>query len=91
MTGVSWDPRTASVNRQKHGVEFSEAASVFRDPLSMTFPDPDHSHGEHRYVTIGQSSRGRVLVVAHTDRDEEVRLISARRATPRERRFHEEG
>ena len=88
---MSWDPRKARANLTKHGVDFAEAASVFRDPLSMTYPDPDHSQGEHRYVTIGESFRGRILVVAHADRESEIRIISARRATPRERRFHEEG
>jgi uncharacterized protein len=87
---VSWDPRKAAANRS-HGVDFDEAASVFLDPLSITFPDPDHSHGEQRYVTIGRSFRERTLVVVHTDREREIRVISARRATPRERRFHEEG
>ncbi len=91
MMSVTWDPRKAVANRKKHGVDFAEAASVFLDPLSTTFPDPDHSHGEHRYVTIGQSSRRRILVVAHADRAGVIRIISARRASRRERRFYEEG
>lgn len=88
---MTWDPRKRVANLKKHGVDFDEAASVFLDPLSTTFPDPDHSHGEQRYVTIGLSSRSRILVVAHVDREGVIRIISARRGTRRERRFHEEG
>jgi hypothetical protein len=85
-----WDRLKAATNSEKHGVPFEEAITAFYDPLAATFPDPDHSVGEHRYVTIGHSSQGRVLVVCHTDRrGGVVRLISARRATPRERRRHE--
>ena len=68
-----------------------EATTVFNDPLSATFPDPDHSIGESRYITIGMSGFGKLLVVAHTDRGEKVRIISARQATRQERRFYEEG
>lgn len=88
--GVTWDPRKRAVNRRKHRIDFDEAATVFVDPLATTFPDPDHSEDEERYVTIGLSARGRVLVVAHTDAGEEIRVISARRATRHERRFYEE-
>jgi hypothetical protein len=70
---------------------FTRAGTVFDDPLSTTFPDPDHSLDEQRFLTIGSSLSGRILVVAHTDRGEAIRLISARPATPSERRFHEEG
>lgn len=84
---VEWDP----VNRRKHGVDFREAVTALEDPLSATYPDPDHSLEERRFVTIGTSGRGRVLVVAHADRRAAVRIVSARRATPRERRFYEEG
>ena len=87
---VEWDPRKASTNLRKHGVDFHEAASVLDDPLSTTFPDPDHSLEEARFLTIGASPSGRILVVAHTDRGDAVRLISARRATPRERKFYEQ-
>ena len=86
----TWDPTKDASNQRKHGVGFREGASVLEDPLSTTFPDPDHSRGELRYVTIGRSRLGRTLVVAHTDRDDTIRIISARRATPRERRFYEE-
>jgi hypothetical protein len=85
-----WDPPKDVANQRKHGVDFREAASVLEDPLSTTFPDPGHSHGEPRYVTIGCSRLGMTLVVAHADRAETIRIISARRATPRERRFYEE-
>lgn len=86
-----WNPNKAALNLEKHGVSFQEAATVFNDPLSVTFPDPDHSVGENRYVIIGISRFGQLLVVAHTDRGEKVRIISARRATRLERRFYEEG
>ncbi|MFQ5883012.1 MAG: BrnT family toxin [Candidatus Methylomirabilales bacterium] len=85
-----WDPEKERRNRRKHRVSFHEAATVFGDPLSTTFPDPDHSREEERSITIGMSQKGRVLVVAHTDEGDTVRIISARRATRRERRFHEE-
>jgi len=88
---IEWDPRKAAANIRKHGVSFNEAGSVLADPLSTTFPDPDHSVDEPRHLTIGTSVNGRILVVAHTDRGNAVRLISARRATSRERRFYEEG
>jgi uncharacterized DUF497 family protein len=87
---VEWNPDKAARNVRKHGVAFHEAVTVLEDPLATTYPDPDHSLDENRHLTIGRSSFGRILVVAHADRGEAVRLISARRATPRERRFHEE-
>ena len=71
-------------------IDFHEAASVLGDPLSTTFPDPDHSSQEQRLLTVGMSGRERVLVVAHAEEGEVVRIISARRATRRERRFYEE-
>lgn len=76
---------------RKHDITFEEAASVFRDALSVTISDPLHSREEERYVTIGRSDRGRTLVVVHSDVGETIRLISARRATRRERRDYEEG
>jgi len=87
---LEWDPAKATANRRKHGVDFHEAGTIFDDPLSTTFPDPDHSVEEQRHLTIGTSLSGRILVVAHTDRGKAVRLISARRATARERRFYEQ-
>jgi uncharacterized protein len=86
-----WNPNKAELNLEKHGVSFQEAATVFNDPLSVTFPDPDHSIGENRYVIIGISQFGQLLVVAHTDRGDKVRIISARKVTRQERRFYEEG
>ncbi|PZO44436.1 MAG: hypothetical protein DCF19_01395 [Pseudanabaena frigida] len=71
--------------------QFDEAATVFNDSLSVTFPDSDHSYGEERYVIIGLSSANRLLIVAHTDRANKVRLISAREATQFEQRFYEDG
>lgn len=87
----TWDPRKEALNRQKHGVTFLEAATVLEDALSTTFPDPEHSRGEHLYVTIGASRRGQIMVVAHADQGDTIRIISARRATRSERRYYEEG
>ena len=86
-----WDPTKAAWNESKHGVSFSEAATVFTDVLSLTGDDPDHSIDEQRYVTFGVSSAGRLLVVSHTDRGDRIRIISARPATRSERRLYEEG
>ncbi|MGH7332073.1 MAG: BrnT family toxin [Candidatus Rokuibacteriota bacterium] len=86
-----WDPAKATANRKKHRVGFHEAATVLEDPLSTTFPDETHSEEEARFVTIGASTRGTVLVVAHTERNDTIRIISARRATRREREFYAQG
>jgi uncharacterized protein len=83
-----WDRRKASANFKKHEVSFEEASTVFGDLLARTIPDPLHSDDESRFVTIGQSSQDRVIVVVHADRDQAVRIISARRATPREIRSY---
>jgi uncharacterized DUF497 family protein len=88
---VEWDNRKAAANLRKHGVSFDEAATVLEDPLAVTYGDPDHSEEESRFLTFGQSSTGRILVVAHTEREEAIRLISARQATRTERRAYEEG
>ena len=85
-----WDENKAGGNLAKHGVSFVEAATVFGDPLSDTFDDPDHSAEERRFIIIGVSGRGRMLVVAHTDDGEVVRIISAREPTRVERMFYEE-
>jgi uncharacterized protein len=85
-----WNPDKAESNYKKHGVSFEEAATVFKDLLSITFPDPKHSIGENRYVIIGISRFGQLLIIAHTDRDETIRIISARKATKIERRFYEQ-
>ena len=86
-----WDDRKAKRNIKKHGVSFEEASTVFADPLAVTIHDPLHSDEEDRYVTLGQSQRRRLLVVVFTDRDDRIRIISARVATRRERRDYEEG
>lgn len=85
-----WDVEKALVNEEKHGVSFAEASTVFGDPLASTVSDPDHSEVEERYLTFGRSSLGRLLVVAHTDRSERVRIISSRLLTPREVRAYEQ-
>lgn len=86
-----WDPRKAAANLRKHQVSFEEAATVFLDDLSLTGDDPDHSLDEDRLVTFGLSSSGSLLVVAHTERGQRIRIISARLATRSERRIYEEG
>ena len=86
-----WNSDKANTNLKKHGISFNEASTVFNDPLSITFPDPDHSDGEERYVIIGLSSASRILIVTHTDRADRVRIVSAREATRNERRFYENG
>lgn len=85
-----WDTAKAERNLRKHGVSFPEAATVFGDPLAMTYPDPDHSKAEQRFITVGLACSGQVLVVAHTDRGEKLRIISARPTTRRERQYYEE-
>jgi hypothetical protein len=84
------DPEKAAANERWHGVGFQEATTAFDDPLSVTIPDPDHSIEEPRFLLLGLSTRGRLLVVAHTERGDAIRLISARRANRRERRTYEE-
>ncbi|NLB69204.1 MAG: BrnT family toxin [Lentisphaerae bacterium] len=85
-----WDQRKAQHNLRKHGVSFHEGATVLADPLAITYHDPDHSVSEQRFVTVSLSQAGRVLVVAHTDRGENIRIISARCTTKREQRYYEE-
>ena len=85
-----WDPVKADVNLRKHGVAFDEASTIFGDPLARTRFDPDHSDQEDRFVTIGFSAEGRLIIVVHTDRDERIRIVSARLASGRERREHEQ-
>ena len=87
----TWHPAKAEANSRKHGVDFREAATVFDDPWSVAFPDSDHSWGERRFLMIGASARGRILVVAYTEVNASlVRIISARVASSPERRFYEE-
>jgi len=84
-----WDSEKAADNLRKHRVSFCEAATGFFDALSMTVPDPDHSVGERRFITMGASSGGRLLVVAHTERGSTIRIISARLASASERERYE--
>ena len=86
-----WDPNKAKSNLGKHGIGFEEASTVFGDPRSLTIPDPVHSTVESRLVIVGSSHRGKLLVVVHTERGDNIRIISARVASRRERRSYEEG
>ncbi len=86
-----WDPKKASSNLRKHKVSFEEATTALSDTMAATGADPDHSIGEFRCVTFGISDRGRLLVVAHTEQSETIRIISARLASRRERKIYEEG
>jgi len=86
-----WDPRKAAANARKHDVTFQEAATVFGDPLAITFEDPDHSVNEKRYITFGLSKQRRPIVVSHADRGEKTRILSARPMTRKERNIYEEG
>ncbi len=91
MLKFEWDDAEGQSNLTKRGVSFEEAASVFGDPLALTFPDPDHSIGEKRWLTFGISCSRRLLVVAHAERGRSIRIISARRATRHERGIYEHG
>ena len=85
---VDWvDKRTPNITL----TDKTEAATVFNDPLSLTYPDPDHSHYENRYITIGLSQSGKIIILSHTDRNNKIHIISARIATRQERKFYEEG
>lgn len=86
-----WDSNKEASNERKHGVSFHEAATVFGDPLAITFDDPDRSTHERRFITFGESRFGRLIVVSHTERREKTRIISARPMTRQERRIYEEG
>ena len=79
-----WDPIKARGNASKHSITFDDAATVFGDPLALTFPDPDHSHEEDRFVTFGSMANGEMVVVSHTDREDSIRIISARQMTSKE-------
>jgi uncharacterized DUF497 family protein len=93
MSGLQfeWDPDKEAINIAKHGVSFSQAAEVFGDPRALTVFDDAHSADEDREITIGLAGIGPVLVVVHVDRDDRLRIISARKATPRERRAYDHG
>jgi hypothetical protein len=86
-----WDPDKASENLKKHGVDFSEASTIFGDPLELTITDPDHAEGEARFLSLGLSAGNRLLVVAYTERGGRTRIIHARVAAPQERRAYESG
>ena len=86
-----WDNRKATKNLKKHGVSFREAASVFGDPLAITFDDPDHSIDEHRLLTFGTTRTGRLVIVSHTKRNDSMRIISVRLMEKHERNIYEEG
>ena len=86
-----WDPQKAVKNLRKHGVSFNEAATVFDDPLSITVLDPDHSEDEERYIIVGMSKRGRLLIASHTERSNRIRIINARELDRDEREEYETG
>jgi hypothetical protein len=88
---IEWDPKKAKSNFEKHGVSFEEAATALSDQMAATGADPDHSLTEDRYVTFGVSEKGRLVVVSHTDKDQTIRIISARKASKGERELYEEG
>ena len=85
-----WDEEKAAANLANHKVSFEEAKTVFDDPLYVDFYDPDHSYDEHRYLIVGESQQGRLLIVSYTERGNTARLISAREVTPAERKAYEE-
>jgi hypothetical protein len=86
-----WDQKKAKLNLSKHGVSFEEAKTVFNDPLYVDFYDPDHSEEEYRYIIIGESSQGRILLVSYTERKDKIRIISSRQVTKNERQAYQEG
>lgn len=86
-----WDPNKARSNIEKHGVSFHEAATVFGDPLALTFDDPDHSIGERRLLTFGTTRNEKLVIVSHTEMRDSMRIISARLMTRQERTIYEEG
>lgn len=85
-----WDPAKAELNLKEHGISFDEATTIFRDTLSITISDPDHSDSEDRFIDIGMSHRMQLLVVSYAERKDKIRIISARRATRAERKNYEE-
>ena len=84
-----WDKNKARINQKKHTISFEEASTVFRDFLSLTIPDPKHSDKEERFITIGLSYRQKLVVVVHCDRGDIIRIITARKANKRERKYYE--
>jgi uncharacterized DUF497 family protein len=90
MLTFEWDQKKAERNLRKHGVSFAEASTVFGDPLSIVVNDPDHSDTEERFLIVGSSYKGRLLIVSFTERGSHIRLISARKLTAKEQREYEE-
>ena len=86
-----WNKNKAAINFSKHQVSFEEAKTVFEDPLYVDFYDPDHSESEERYLIVGRSQQDKVLIVSYTERENVIRIISARKVTKAERKFYEEG
>ena len=86
----AWDPKKAKSNLKKHDVSFEEASTIFDDPQYITFLDEEHSADEERYITIGLSNKSRLLMAAHTERDDRIRIISARKATKNEEIYYQE-
>ena len=86
-----WNSKKAQSNKKMHGITFEEASTTFGDPLSITIHDPTHSTGEDRFIAVGTSVNGKLIVVVHTDRDDTIRIISARKATRNERKQYEQG
>lgn len=91
MIKVVWSEKKNRQNIGKHSIDFNEAKSIFDDQLQISVNDPDHSFSEWRFITIGVSEKNRLLIVAHTYRDDKIRIISARKPTRRERKNYEEG
>lgn len=89
MLSFEWDQKKTRVNEQKHGITFDEACTVFADPLSLTIHDPLHSDNEDRFIITGVSHKNRILIVVHTERGDNIRIISARKATQKERLYYE--
>jgi len=89
MLKFEWEPRKAKINLKKHGVSFAEASTAFEDVLSLTIDDPLHSSDEERLVLIGMSFKNRLTIVVHTERGDNIRIISARKATKKERKYYE--
>ena len=86
-----WDEKKAQLNFEKHKVSFEESITIFNDPLVATMSDPDHSYDEQRYITLGQSVKGRILIISYAERQSRTRIISCRKATSREQKAYEEG
>ena len=85
-----WDPEKAKINLKKHGVDFEEASTIFDDPQFISFLDEEHSAEEERYITIGLSIKSRLIMIAHAEREDRIRIISARKASKNEEKFYNE-